>query len=368
MADDRADAQERTEQPTARRRQEARAEGRVARSQELSTAVVMLSGACALALAAGSTLSGFAASVLRESARALAGGPMTAAGGIAMVRDVAHGFVIALLPFALVVLAAVTLVNVLQVRGVLTTKPLLPKLDRLNPVAGLKRLFSLDAVFNLLKSAVKLIVLGVVTWMVLSGALPQLAALGDGGPAGTAAVIRSLAFRLATLTGLAFLAVALADYVFQVFRIEKSLKMSRQEVVRENRETEGDPMVKARILSIMRSRARQRMLQQVPRADVVVVNPTEIAVALRYDPESAAAPVVVAMGRRKLAERIREIARKASVPILENKPVARALIATAVVGKPIPPALYAAVAEILAFVYRQRGRLPQSLLGAGRTA
>jgi flagellar biosynthetic protein FlhB len=143
--------------------------------------------------------------------------------------------------------------------------------------------------------------------------------------------------------------------------------MSRQEIVRENRETEGDPLVKARILSIMRNTARQRMMRQVPTADVVVVNPTAIAVALKYDASQSGAPMVVAMGRRKLAERIRAIATKAGVPIVENRPVARALIATAAVGKPIPPALYAAVAEILAFVYRRRGAFPSGLASHARS-
>jgi flagellar biosynthetic protein FlhB len=362
------DAQERTEKPTARRLQRARDEGKVARSQELSTAVVMLSGAVTLAFAAGSTLSGFATGVMRESARALSGDAMTLGAGTALLRGTAFHFVIALLPFALGVLALVTLVNVLQVRGVITTQPLMPKLDRLDPVAGLKRMLGPEALFTLGKAAVKLAVLGFVTWMVLSGVFPQLMALTDQGPAATAAVVRSLAFRLVLLTGLAFLVVALADYAFQVFRVEKSLRMSRQEITREARETDGDPMVKARILSIMKSRARQRMMRQVPRADVVVVNPTEIAIALRYDADVAAAPVVLAMGRRKLAERIREIARRAGVPIVENRPVARALIATGAIGKPIPPALYAAVAEILAFVYRQRGRLPAGLAPERRSA
>lgn len=368
MADERPDAQERTEKPSAKRLEQARSEGRVARSQELSTATVLLSGATALAFIAGSSFARFANALLQESARALAMGPMTAAGGVAVLRHVALGFLGALLPFALIVMGTVTLVNVLQARGVLSLKPITPQWSKLSPVAGLKRLFGLDSVVTLLKAFVKLVALGAVTWMVLKGAFPQLLSLADSGPAGTLVVFRALAFRLAFLTGLAFLVVALADYVFQVFRLEKSLRMSRQELVREHRESEGDPTVKARILSIMRAKARQRMMRLVPTADVVVVNPTEIAVALKYDASVAPAPIVVAMGRLKLAERIRAIANRSGVPIIENRPVARALIATAIVGKPIPPALYAAVAEILAFVYRRRGRFPESLAVEGSRA
>ena len=367
MADERPDAQERTESPTPKRLEQARSEGRVARSQELSAAVVLLAGAIALAMAAGPALSNYATGVLRESARALAAEPLTAAGGIGLLRHLTFDFVLALLPFALAVVGSVTLVNLAQARGVMSWKPITPQLDRINPIAGVKRLFGLDSAFNLVKSLVKLAALGLVTWLVLSGSFPELLSLTDSAPAGTMAVLRSHAIRLAILTGLAFLAVSLADYAFQAYRMHKSLRMSRQEVVREQRETEGDPMLKSRILSIMRAKARQRMLRQVPSADVVVVNPTEIAVALRYDAETAGAPMVLAMGRRKLAERIRAIATKAGVPIVENRPVARALIATAEVGKPIPPALYAAVAEILAFVYRRVGRWPKALAAVRRS-
>jgi flagellar biosynthetic protein FlhB len=139
--------------------------------------------------------------------------------------------------------------------------------------------------------------------------------------------------------------------------------MTRQEVVRDMRDSEGDPRMKARLQSLARAHARRRMLQRVPTADVIVVNPTEIAVALKYDASFAPAPIVLAMGQRKLAERIRGIAERSQIPIIENRPVARALLATAKVGRPIPPALYTAVAEILAFVYRQRGRLPGAPAG-----
>jgi flagellar biosynthetic protein FlhB len=142
--------------------------------------------------------------------------------------------------------------------------------------------------------------------------------------------------------------------------------MTKQEVIREHRETEGDPLIKSRIRSIAMSMARKRMLQDVPTADVVVVNPTHVAVALKYDMTVALAPVVVAMGQRKLAARIKQIALESHVPVIENKPVARALLATATVGQPIPPALYAVIAEILAFVYRQRADLPVGDLLAGK--
>jgi flagellar biosynthetic protein FlhB len=168
-------------------------------------------------------------------------------------------------------------------------------------------------------------------------------------------VARALAIRMAVLVGLVFLAIAALDYGFQLWQYEKSLRMTRQEVIQEHRETEGDPAVKGRIRQLQRAMARKRMLSKVATADVVVTNPTHIAVALKYDPLVSAAPVVLAMGERLLAQRIREIAMRAGVPVVENKPLARALLANAKIGQAIPPALYVAVAEVIAFVFRKKG-------------
>jgi flagellar biosynthetic protein FlhB len=167
-------------------------------------------------------------------------------------------------------------------------------------------------------------------------------------------VIRAYAVRILASAGLALLFLALADYGFQVWQHEKQLRMSRQELKQEHKETEGDPNVKARRRSLARSLARRRMLLAVSQADVVVTNPTHVAVALKYDPTIADAPVVLAMGERKVAEQIKRLAAEAGVPTVENRPLARALLASARVGFPIPLELYVAVAEILAFVIRQR--------------
>src|SRR5690606_9934096 len=142
---------------------------------------------------------------------------------------------------------------------------------------------------------------------------------------------------------------------------QQQMMMTRQEVVQEHRESEGDPLLKSRMRSLAQALTRRRMLQRVREADVVIVNPTHVAVAIKYDVAEASAPIVLAMGQRKLAERIRALAAESRIPVVRNVPVARALLASATVGRPIPPALYAAVAEILAFVYRQRGRLPVGL-------
>lgn len=346
--------QERTESPTARRRQIAREEGRIARSAELSAAAVLLAGAGAIATSGGSSLASFAHRTLRTSAGALAADPMTTLGAADLLRTTVLGLLSALAPFVIGVVVITVLVNLLQTQGAMSPRAIQPKLDKLNPMAGIKRLFSLDAVINLVKALIKLAALGWLTWTVLRQNWAQLVSLADVGPAEVLVVLRDLCLRLVFVTGIAFLVVAIADYAWQRFRLEQGLRMTKQEVMLEHKETEGDPQIKGRIRGLQRQRARQRMLQAVRRADVVITNPTHVAVALEYDPEKASAPVVLAMGERKLAERIKQLAREAGVPLVENKPVARALLATCTVGRAIPPALYAAVAEILAFVYRMR--------------
>jgi len=366
MSDERPSAQERTEKATPQQRQRAREEGRIARSPELSAAVVLLGGTLALAIVGGEAFASHLRQLVVQAATLIAAPPMTASAAIGVVKNVAATTLTAIVPFTMVVLAAVLLVNLIQARGVGSVKPLSPKMSNLSPLSGIKRIVGLDSVANLVKATFKITTLSLITYLVLSSSWPELVSLGETGAAVAVSVLKSLAFKLATVTGFSFLILAAADYGYQVYKLEKSLRMTKQEIVREHRETEGDPLVKSRIRSIAMSMARKRMLQEVPTADVVVVNPTHIAVALKYDLTAALAPVVVAMGQRKLAARIKQLALESHVPVIENQPVARALLATASVGQPIPPALYAVIAEILAFVYRQRADLPVGDLLAGK--
>jgi flagellar biosynthetic protein FlhB len=353
MADE-GGGQDRTEQPTARRRQRARGEGQVARSTELSAAIVMLSGAMIFAGGGGAAFGGYATRLFRQCAGFLSTDPLNATGATGMLRMALGGFLNAFLPFAVGVTVLVTLVNMLQTRGLVTLGPLAPRWSHLNPANGFKRLFGRESLVQVVKSVIKLTILVIVTYSVLSASLPSLTQLVGCDPSVLPGIIRSAVVRLVISVGLAFLALSGFDYAYQVYRLGQSLKMTRQEVQQDFKDSEGDPRVKGRILMVARALARRRMLQRVPQADVIVVNPTQVAVALKYDFDVAPAPIVLAMGQRKLAERIRAIALKAEVPIVENRAVARALLATAEVGRAIPPALYSAVAEILAFVYRQR--------------
>ncbi len=352
MAED--EGQDRTEDPTGKRREQAREEGQIARSPDLAAVAMLLAGAGVLAASGGAPLADFAVGVTRSSAASLSAGELTSAGATQMLTGIVTGLLRALAPFAIGVTLVTILVQVAQTRGLFTTKPLTPKLSHLNPVSGIKRIVGMDGVVNLLKAVLKTAALGAVTASVLHQSWPELMSLAEQGAPAIAAVMGGLTFKLTVITGLAFAVVAIADYGYQWYKSEKQLKMTKQQVKHEGRESDGDPHVKARIRSMQRQLARQRMLQAVATADVVVTNPTHIAVALRYDPSVSPAPIVVAMGERKLAERIKAIARAAAVPTIENKPIARALLATSSIGHPIPPALYAAVAEILAFVYRRR--------------
>jgi flagellar biosynthesis protein FlhB len=357
--------QDRTESPTPRRRGEARNEGRVARSQDMSTAAVLLGGTVLLASVGGREIAGFAARLLRESGRTRSSGPLTSPGAVQMLRDTTQGLVMALLPYALGLTGIVVCANLAQTRGVASLKPITPSFTNVNLLGGLRRIVNLDSLVTLLKSVAKIALLGFITWQVVRSNWPELSSLAGAGPLEIGLVARMLALKLALTVGLAFLVVAAADYAYQRFQFEKRLRMTRQEVILEHRDSEGDPLIKGHIRALARARARKRMLQDVPTADVVVVNPTHVAVALKYDVSVAPAPIVVAMGERKLAERIKALALESRVPVVENRAVARALLATATVGQMVPSALYAVVAEILAFVYRQRAARGGMLSGLG---
>ncbi|HEY8484254.1 MAG TPA: EscU/YscU/HrcU family type III secretion system export apparatus switch protein [Longimicrobiales bacterium] len=347
--------QERTEAATPRRREEARGRGQVPRSPEVGGALVLVAGAGVLHFGAA-PLAGALVSLFDTSTRVAAVPPVGLPATAEWLRAFGWKAFAALAPVVVGISGLALAVGAVQARGTLTWRPLSPDWSRLSPYRNARRIFGGAAVVELVKSLVKLGIVGAVVYGSLSRAWPELVELSRKSPFALLVAIQRHSARLLLVAGLAFLGVALADYLYQVWKHEKSLRMTREEVKRETRETEGDPMVKARLRSMGRALARRRMLAEVPKADVVVTNPTHIAVALKYDPAVAPAPVVVAMGQRKLAERIKAIALAAGVPVIENRPLARALFATAKPGFPIPAELYVAVAEVLAFVIRQRAR------------
>lgn len=345
--------QERTEAATPRRREEAKRRGQIARSAEVGTALLLLGAAVAVRVG-GAALAGAMGGLLGGSVLAATAPPVGVDAFAGWVRGIGWITFAALAPVVFGITGLSVLAGAVQARGTLTWKPLEPDWSRLAPHKNLRRLIGVRPWVELAKSVLKLGIAATAVYVALAGAWSEVAALPQQAPAAVPALVHGLVFRLLLTAGLAFLALAGADYLYQLWDHERQLRMSREEVKQELKETEGDPLVRSRLRSLGRSLARRRMMAAVPTADVVVTNPTHIAVALKYDPSVAAAPVVVAMGERKVAERIRALALSAGVPVVENRPLARALLATGRVGQPIPPALYVAVAEVLAFVIRQR--------------
>jgi flagellar biosynthetic protein FlhB len=231
-----------------------------------------------------------------------------------------------------------------------------PKLDKLNVVNGLKRLLSRRSLVELVRDLLKLAIIGIVAWLAVRAELDRIMTLADAEPAGILTVAGWAVFRVSIKVILALLILALFDYAFQRWDFERSIRMTKQELKEEYKLYEGSPLMRSRIRQVQRELARMRMSKEIPHADVVVTNPTALAVALKYDSETMSAPTVVAKGARLLAERIKEIARSAGVPIVENKPLARALYASVEIGAIVPAELYKATAEVLAYVYRLRGK------------
>lgn len=349
MADD--GFQERTEQATPRRRQEARNEGRIPRSQEIGSAFGLLTAGLALGPAlklSGEALETFFQQSLSSGGEMLGSTDWTTVWMRGSLVSVLMSFV----PLMATLAGVGLMVSALQARGTLTTKPLEVNWERLAPHKNLKRFAGIKPLVELLKAVLKVALVGLVIYVVLGRAWAELIRLPQTSPGSLLALLGYYVVRVLVASALALMALASADYLYQVWQHEKELRMTREEVKKELRETEGDPFVKARLRQLGRSLARMRMMHDVPTADVVVTNPTHIAVALRYDVTVSPAPIVVAMGARKTAQRIKKIAAEHGVPVIENKPLARALFKTADVGGPVPPALYIAVAEVLAFVIR----------------
>lgn len=349
------EGQDRSHAATPRRREEARRKGQVPRSTELNAAFLLL-GAALLVGFGGGTLTRGVLDVFGEAlfrATAFPSGARAAADWVVLVgwRTLA-----ALAPPLLFMGAVALLVAGAQARGVLSTEPLTPRWDRLDPLQNARRIWGVRALMELAKSLVKLGIVGGTILAVLVLAWDRMPPLVQLSPVALLELIRGSALRMLGMAGGAFMVLAAVDYAFQVWQHERGLRMNQQEIKREQRESDGDPHVRARRLSMGRSLARRRMMLAVSEADVVLTNPTHVAVALKWDPMVAPAPVVLAMGTRKVALRIRERAMEAGVPIIENPPLARALLSAGKVGHPVPVEFYVLVAEVLAFVYRERGR------------
>jgi len=345
---------EKTEEATPKKRQEAREDGKIVKSQELSVAMLLLGGALVLSTAVPKVASKMVE--IMGSSLASAGDPaFTAEGAVRNLQQLGWRVLgsIALITLSM---AGISLaINAVQARGVMSVKPLTPKFERINPMANIKRIYGMQAIVELIKALVKLVIVGFAVKSVLGPqTVGQIIDTAQQSPTALLEVVRHYAVKMMMTAGLAYLALAGADYGWQYWQFLKQMRMSKEEIKQEFKNSEGDPHFKQRMRSMARNRARRQMFRDVPNADLVIVNPTHRAIALQYDPDKAPAPFVLAMGERKVAERIKQIAYESGVPVIENRPLAIALIKNARVGMMIPAELYLAVAEVLAFVLRQR--------------
>jgi flagellar biosynthetic protein FlhB len=261
-----------------------------------------------------------------------------------------------LAPFMTAIMLSAVAANMIQTGFLFRFEPMTPNLDRLNPISGLQNVFSWKLVAELIKSILKIMVVAHIPYATLKEQMPMIIRFIQLEPMPALIILLRIIFYMAIKIILVLLALALADWAFQKWRYEENLKMSKEEIKEEYKQREGDPRIKQKIREKQRQAANRRMMDEVPKATVVVTNPTHIACALKYDPQTSNAPIVVAMGAGLIARRIKEIANENNVPIFENKPLARALYKMVEVGDEIPSDLYGAVVEILAQVYRKKSQ------------
>lgn len=344
---------ERTEAPTPRRLAEARSRGEVPQSAEIGAAAGLLAGFLVLQNSAGRIV-GRLGELMQGSFQHLSAAELTPERVQQHGVEVALAYLAVMAPLLVALPAAAIAAKYVQAGFILTAYPLRPDPGRLNPLGGLRRLiFSRRALVELLKSALKLAVVALVVWAVVRQRIWELVLLPP--DAGTAAArIGALLGDLGVKAALALAALAAADYAYQRWEYFQGLRMSREDIKEEIKQSEGNPEVRARLRAFARKLMRARITAAVPKADVVVTNPTHYAVALAYSPQEMRAPRVLAKGQGYLAQRIKEIAREHGVPLVENPPLARALYQSVEEGREIPAELYEAVAEVLAYVYSLR--------------
>lgn len=350
-------AEERTEEATARRRQDFRERGQVARSREVNNVAVLLGGLVLLTFSAPVAYSALVGEMRFALGDALAR-PVTMQSAQELLGGATLRGMGALAPVACGLLVVGLLAAYGQVGLMVTPESVMPKLSKVDPVRGLKRVFSLRALMVAGLALVKLAIIAAVFYLAVRSRLPALFPLVEaraGEVFGTLCrTVAMVSFQVCAV----LVVVALADFGYQRWEHERKMRMTRQEQREEMKRLEGDPLVKSRIRQMQREVASRRMMQDLPDADAVVTNPTHYAVALRYDAAAMEAPKVVAKGRDYLAEKIKEVARQHSIPFVEDPFLARALYRSVEVGQEVPYALYQVVARVLSYVYQLRRRLP----------
>jgi len=348
-------AQEKTEPATPKKRQESRQKGQVAKSMEIPAALIML-GSFALLALYGATMGEGLVRLFSAGLDEYLLWEVTDTNVIAMFSQLLRQGLLLMLPVLGVGVLMALLASYAQVGVLFTGEPLKMKFEKINPIQGAKQIFSMRSMVEFLKSMLKVTIIGLIAFSILWGERSTLLTLSSVPLEGILHYISSLTLRLGLFVGAALLVLALFDYAYQKYEYEKNLRMSKQDIKDEYKKTEGDPLIKSKIREKQRRMAMQRMMQEVPKADVVITNPTHFAVAIRYDGAEMDAPRVIAKGADYVALRMKQVAKEHDVPLMENKPLARALYAQVEIGESIPQELFQAVAEVLAFVYKARGK------------
>ena len=348
--------QEKTEAPTEKKRRESREEGQVAFSRELPSAALLAGILLTLIATSPIILDAFremTTKIFREMSKA---DELTIGSLYDLSGEIFSTLLPAFAPFAAIIVLVGILASVLQVGVRITLKAIAPKFNKISPLTGLKRLFSTQSLADFLKSMAKLIIVGIVGYITYMDKITELNGLSVATPEAILEYNFTVVAEVSGKIVLALVAIAIFDYLYQRWHHEKQLMMTKHEVKEETKQTEGDPQLKARIRQIQREMSNARMMQEVPKADALIVNPTHFSVAVLYDRDVMEAPEVTAKGTDHMALRMRTVARENSVPILERPELARDLYANVEIGETIPERFYKAIAEILAFVYRLRRR------------
>lgn len=353
---------EKTEPASEKKLSDARKEGQVAKSREVANALGILALFLVLKFWVG-TMGNQFLGVFEDVYVAIPNAVVQWNGFLpqkdlmVLSRDMVMDIVVIIAPTVLVAFVVAFLSDIIQVKWMVTAKPLMPKFSKISPISGFKRLFSVNAIVELIKSIAKIAIIGFVSYNYVKDKAEVLFILYDMPLMQAIALVGEMVTELGIQIAIIYMVLALADYIYQKVKFSRDMRMTKQELKEEYKQQEGDPQVKGRIRQKMREVSQRRMMQNLPQADVVITNPTHYAVAIKYDPEVADAPIVIAKGEDYLAQKIKAVAKEHQIEIVENKPLARMLYANVDVGGMVPPELYQAVAEVLAFVYHLKGKV-----------
>ena len=357
FADDN-DSGEKTEEATPKKLDDARKEGQVARSHELVTAFSLIALFGSLKIFMSYLVNGFVDcfGLIYNSIETYSEGVFERNFGAMYLRESMKRILVIALPMMAASMFFGIAVNILQVQWKPTTKPLEPKLSKLDPIKGFKRMFSLDKLVDLLKALIKIFVVGYLAYSTFKDQVGIVNILYGLGLFQAIMLIGNIVINFGLKVSIVFLVIGVADYIYQKFKFAKDMRMTKQEAKDEFKQTEGDPKIKGQIRQKMREASQRRMMQKLPEADVVITNPTHLACAIKYDREISEAPVLIAKGADFLAQKIKETAREYYIPIVENKPLARMLYHNVEIDEQIPEELYQMTAEVLAYVYSINGK------------